>query len=333
MSNVELKLTDRSDFLWGVNTHHDWYSIYSDKNVEEQMHLMAEMGVKLLRTGIGEWAWTDKVVRLANEYGIKLMICDGVVRLENAEYNAEEQYKRAEFIANRYNGKNGYGKIDFIQIDNEIDCYLMTRSEKASLKPADGIRTDEYVKADIEEVCRRFANYAAGIRATDSDIKIIINSSWLHYGFYDWLKEYNVDFDIIGIDWYTDMSVTLKARGKREFEHAEFLYERYGKEIIICETNQWHDGDFDETTERSWDDEIDLLVDAYRYPYVLGACVYELCDETYFQPENGPYNREAHFGLIKADRDGNMLEPKPIYYRLQRLYGGKKTNKINYKDL
>lgn len=340
MSNVvvtnadDAPLTSRKDFMWGVNTHTDFYNIYASTNVEEQMHLMAELGVKLLRTGFGETLdWTDKVVRLANKYGIRVMICNGSVRSAMEDYDADTAFLTAKMIANRYNGKNGYGKVDYIQIDNEVDNYLMYLASQSGFNPGDGSDKNKYVKADVERVCYQFNNYASGIRAADSDVKIVINSGWLHYGFHDWLEEYNVDYDIIGFDWYTDMSNTFVSWGRRPVEQVEFLNKRYGKDIIICETNAWHGEDFDETRAESWDDFIELLNDAYTYPYVLGACVYELCDEAYMEAVNGPYYREAHFGLINADRNGNMLEPKPIYYRLQKLWGGGKVDKILYSDV
>lgn len=330
----DVPLTSRKDFMWGVNTHTDFYNIYASANVEEQMHLMAELGVKLLRTGFSSnLDWTDKVVRMANKYGIKVMICNGSVTSTIEEYDADVAFSTAKMIANRYNGKKGYGKVDYIQIDNEVDNYLIAKATEAGLNPGDGSNKNLYTKEDVERVCYMFNNYAAGVRAADNDIKIVINSGWLHYGFHDWLEEYKVDYDIIGFDWYTDMSTTFIKRGKRPIEQVEFLHERYGKDIIVCETNQWHGEEFDENNATSWDDFIELLNDAYTYPYVLGLCVYELCDEAYFQAEDGSYNREAHFGLINADRHGNMYEPKPIYYRLQKLWGGGKVNRIKYSDI
>lgn len=330
----DVPLTSCKDFMWGVNTHHDYYNVYASANVEDQMHLMAELGVKLIRTGFSSnLDWTDKVVRMANKYGMKVMLCNGSVRSTLEEYDADLVFATAKMIANRYNGKKGYGKVDYIQIDNEVDNYLMSRAHEAGLNPGDGSDKNKYIKEDVERVCYMFNNYAAGIRAADSDIKIIINSGWTHYGFHDWLEEYKVDYDIIGFDWYTDMSTTFINRGKRPVEQVEFLHDRYGKDIIICETNQWVNEETDESNAASYDDFITLLNDAYTYPYVLGACVYELCDEAYMEKVDGPYYREAHFGLINADRHGNMYDPKPIYYRLQKLWGGGKVNKIKYSDI
>lgn len=327
------KLTYREDFRWGMNIHHDFYNVYGSSNIEDIMHLMAEMGVRLVRTGFGSLDWTDKVVRLANKYGMQVMIINGSVRSSQEGYDADSAFRTAAMIANRYNGKNGYGKVDYFQIDNEVDNYLIELAHEKGIELGDGSNKDKYPIDDVTRVCFQFNNYAAGIRSADTDAKIVINSGWLHYGFHDWLEEFKVDYDIIGFDWYTDMSEHFERDGKRPVEQVEFLYNRYGKEIIICETNNWNNNGRDDSDVSNWDSFIRLLDDAYKYPYVLGSCVYEFCDEMYLQNDENVYNREAHFGMVYADKYGNLLEPKPIYYRLQNLWGGKKVEKLLYSEV
>ena len=316
-----------------MNIHRDTYNVYANSNIEDIMHLMAEMGVRLVRTQFGTLDWTDRVVRLANEYNMKVMIINGSVRSSLEKYDADSAFRTAAMIANRYNGKNGYGKVDYFQIDNEVDNYLIECAHNQGIELGDGSNKDKYPKEDVNRVCFQFSNYAAGIRSADTDAKIIINSGWLHYGFHDWLEELKVDYDIIGLDWYTDMSQNFENNGKRPVEQVEFLYNRYGKEIIICETNNWSNTERDDSDVSIWDSFIRLLDDAYKYPYVLGACVYEFCDELYFQENENVYNREAHFGMMYADKYGNILEPKPIYYRLKNLWGGETTEKLLYQDV
>ena len=330
-------LTSREDFMWGVNIHQDFYNVYAN-NVDEMMHLAAEMGVKIIRTAPGSQDWTDKVVRLANKYGMKVMFTigncvphGGVTTEEfNATYDYDYQYSYAKMLANRYNGKNGYGKVDYFILDNEVDNALGQLGAQQGVQLGDGSSKDNYVRSDVESVADKMKNYIAAIKAADTDAKTVVIHGWLHYGFLDWLEEFNVEYDMISLHWYTDMSSWFVREGKRPAQQLEFLYERYGKEMFITETNHWSNTERDDEDVSNWDGFVELLEDAYKYPYLKGVTVYELFDEAYMEESDGPYYREAHFGMIYADRYGAIIGPKPIYYRLKNLWGGKTVEKLDY---
>ena len=329
-------LTSREDFMWGVNMHEDFYNVYAN-NVDEMMHLAAEMGVKIIRTAPGSQDWTDKVVRLANKYGMKVMLTIGNVVARgvtteafNATYDFDYQYAYAKMLANRYNGKNGYGKVDFFILDNEVDNALGELANKQGVSFSDGSTKDQYVRFDVESVATKMKNYIAAIKAADTDAKTVVIHGWLHYGFLDWLEDFNVEYDMISLHWYTDMSSWFVREGKRPAQQLEFLYERYGKEMFITETNHWSNTERDDEDVSNWDGFVELLEDAYKYPYLKGVTVYEFFDETYMEEVDGPYFREAHFGMVYADRYGAIIGPKPIYYRLKNLWGGKTVKKLNY---
>ena len=76
------------------------------------------------------------------------------------------------------------------------------------------------------------------------------------------------------------------------------------------------------------------MEDAYSQEYVIGFTFYELVDELQFessewQQGHKTWNREAHFGLLFADRDGNLGESKPIYNRIKKVIGGNHVKKIS----
>ena len=317
-------LVSREDFLWGVNRHSNFYHLYGDINLEEQIHLMADMGAKIMRININteDIASTDKTVKLCNAYGIKVMIIMGCVRTMGENNDTDYEYRMMNFFADRYNGKNGFGKVDFFQLDNEVDSYYYDQF---------GHNGYDYMEAyDIDflkELASNFNNLSKAVRDADTDASVVINHNGKFPQFIDYLCNFNVDFDIIGIDWYSAMSEKLISHGQTPFARAKMLYDEYKKDIIICETNLTSNQDRDENDVSNWDILIDIMNEAYSYPFVKGCIVYELCDEPYLE-DVGSFNGEAHFGIINADRYGTMYEPKPIYYRLKNLWGGKDTKEI-----
>ena len=321
--------------MWGVNMHSNFYAVYATSNLEEQFHKMTEMGCKIVRTNFTtDFNHMDRVVAFANAYGMKVMTVIGSVRATNEVYDAQTEYELAKMVANRYNGKNGYGKVDFFQIDNEIDLYLANISTEAGINFADGSSKDKhYIASEAQRVCDHFKNSVAGIRAADTDAKIVINSSWTHYGFHDWLRDCGVDYDIFGLDWYTDMSRNYISQEKSAVEYADFVYERYGKPVIICETNEWRGAAVDEDDPASWDDFIEIVKDAYNKPHVIGFCVYELCDNPVGSEEqHGGYYKENHFGIFYS-QGSTMLGPKAIYGRLKNIWGGTETRRITTDEI
>ncbi len=306
----------REDFLFGVNTHCEFYPVYKRSNAEEQLKLIHNMGCGIVRTNFFNFDFSDFYIPLANARGLKVMlVVDGQLRNDPDNYDAVAEYELYREIAERYDGNHGFGKIDFIQINNEVDVFLSLRNPKFG----DGETIEEFPQPLMQTVYERFANASAGIRAAKTDVKIVINAGWKHYGMFLYMKEKGIDFDLIGWDWYTDMSKAMAREGKRAFQIAETLHELFDKDIIVCETNIWTDNPIDVDDVSNWDGLFDIIDDVVTYPYVKGLIIYECCDEMPFE-KDGTFNREAHFGLIKADKQGNMLGIKPIYDKLKEYF-------------
>ncbi|MCQ2450009.1 MAG: glycosyl hydrolase 53 family protein [Clostridia bacterium] len=304
---------NRTDFLWGVNTHCDFYPVYRRENAEKQLKLIRDMGSKIVRVNFYNFDFSDFYIPLANACGLKVMlVVDGYLRDISDNYNAAAEYELYRKIADRYDGNHGFGKIDFIQINNEVDVFLSAFNPKFG----DGETIEEFPQPMMQKVYEHFANASAGIRAAKTDVKIVINAGWKHYGMFLYMNEKGIDFDLLGWDWYSDMATAMKREGKRPFQLAETLHDLFGKDIIVCETNIWTDSLIDTDDVSNWDDLFGIIDDAVSYPFVKGLIIYECCDEMPFEQE-GTFNREAHFGLVKADKDGNMLEVKPVYYKLK----------------
>ncbi len=305
-----------SDFLWGVNTHCDFYPVYRRENAEKQLKLIRDMGCGIVRTNFYNFDFSDFYVPLANAYGLKVMlVVDGYVDDFSGGYNKETDFELFRKVAERYDGNHGFGKIDFIQLNNEVDVKI----GRFNPNFGDGETAEEFPQPIMQSAYEHFANAAVGVRAAKTDVKIVINAGWKHYGMLLYMREKGIDFDLVGWDWYTDMSKAMIREGKRAFQIAETLHELFDKDIIVCETNTWTNGSMDENDVTNWDDLFDIINDAVNYPYVKGLILYECCDEMHFEAGD-QYEREAHFGLVKSDAQGNMLEIKPVYYKLKEYF-------------
>lgn len=68
------ELTQRSDFIWGVNGHNKGYVAYPESQVEKQIKVAAELGVGIYRFNynpatLDEIEYLDYVVKLCKAYG------------------------------------------------------------------------------------------------------------------------------------------------------------------------------------------------------------------------------------------------------------------------
>ena len=322
-------LTDRNDFMWGINGHNkDSSPAYHGAYLENQIKLAAELGSVIYRFNLNpkspaDYEYLDKVVYLAACYGMELMLCfddhvSNTITIEN----------RFKTVASRYNGKKGYGLIRYFQMFNETDAEVLKIGTNGSVES--DINMDEF-----NAWVSKYKAGSKGLREGNPDCKIIINSNWVRHGWYTLLKKADVDFDIVGVDWYARWSL---ARGywsssagcmgdpKDSLKWLLNLFPE--KQIIVCEVNladPGYVGNNPDADENDIESLPRLLEDIYTCDNynkrIIGAIIYELLNEPNLEPE-GTVEREARFGLVKANRYGVIGEKKPIYGVVQQLWGG-----------
>lgn len=320
------KLISRSDFLWSSMFHGEsWGAPFTYENVEEAIHLAARLGQKMIRVdAIENTVWLDKVIKLSNAYGIKVMLIiyipNKTVKEPHSDLNSVTEYFKS--VASRYNGKQGFGKIDFIQLDNERDLPLLAASHPGKPAP-NGDLPEDWNNEYLHYVTEQFKAAVKGVKESGNDAKTIINFCWKHYGMLQYFIDNGVEWDIIGHDWYSDMMCAFENSGSTAYGIGELLYEKFKKPIILCETNMFgKKADFDENNPSNWDLFVRCMADCYSKSYVIGFSVYELFDELRFDAHCNGYNQESHFGLVYCDLEGNIGDVKPIYRRMQNIIDG-----------
>lgn len=316
VSAADSAYSTRKDFIWGVNGHRYNQAGYQREYLEDQIKTAAELGVKLYRIDLSAslgFDYIDEVVSLCNAYGMKVMAV-----LTQLGSKLELVQVQANAFAQRYNGKRGYGKIDYFQIENETEIGMLQKKWGNSAPM--GKEISDYFTEDLEYYYEIFSYAAKGIRAADTDAKICINMSYYHYGPFKYYCEKGLDFDMIGLDWYEnmgDISMVL-----------DELVANFDKEIFICETNVWDDEmAYDNSSFEDWRTVLDYMKIAYEYPQVKGLAFYELLDQVAIE------GVEGIFGLVECDSTGKIGTPKAIYNEIQRILGGKEMKRITLEEI
>jgi len=224
----------------------------SDAEIEKEIHLLAEMGAKIYRLDNGPVEHMKNVVSLCEKYGIAVMLI--VSSLPNP--GSDRPSPSAEATV-----KGLKGRVKYYQINNEMSSlaskdFWTAGTERSELYnnfwmstdkdgnpnpeklPDDKIYLDKKIAETIDTI--KF------IRREDPHAKVLINTVYTHYAFLDYafeeFKKAGVDIDLIGWDWY---AVRERVRWGHESlidgfnSVAKFAYDRYGKDIIICEYNMW----------------------------------------------------------------------------------------------
>ncbi len=323
---------------WGVCMHDPSRQVYSEKNLEEILHLAKKMGVKYIRSELSatNLAWSDKFVSLANKYGIKIICVNHASAILPSNYETDEEFQDAldafavtlNMLATRYNGKEGRGKVDYFQIGNETDIalYRATGGRGNGKNPSDyyitPIKEDPTI-ANLQDTLPFFKTGAKAVRSAGTDAKVVINFCFLRYGPLRYYQEQGVDFDVVGWDWYHNPNTGTAAVTEEMAEELHHYFPK--KEIIICETNYDSNnvvypalqaGSTTRDNPCNWDGFLENLEVLSKKPYIKAICVYEILD----QPNNA--GGEKAYGLVDCDSGGNIGEPWPIYKDLQARIGG-----------
>ncbi len=328
----------RKDFNWGSVMHAPgWGMPYRPDNLELQIKQLSDAGCTLLRVdGADNFSHIDKTVKLCNAYNVKVML---VVYIPNRTFDAgakldlEAVKTHFRIYATRYDGKHGCGKIDYIQIDNEMDVSLMGWTGYET----QGTEIGNYSASALEVTAKQVRAASEGIKSAGTDVKRIINIAWIHYGMLKYFKQVGIEWDITGHDWYQDM-FSYGSDPNEYYASGKEIYDLFGKPIIICETNMWFNvwnGQSvypDYSKPSFWDPLIDALQDYYAKDYVVGCVIYEFYDEPMMQTSDA-WNGEAHFGMMEVNENGSFKSAKPVYYRCRHLFGGSAGQMLSWHDV
>ena len=271
------------DFSWGIVGHFDNQS-YKVSDIEQQVALAAKLGVKLFRVGANDIsADMDKLVQTINAYGMDVLFS------VTAGFNEEPDVVAARFskIANHY--ATGYfGKVKYFGIFNETE-------EKCLVEGGDANTLAGYDPALTTAMAARINAAHEAVKAASLDYQTVVNFGWTHDPYLSYLKDKGAEWDIIGINWYTNMQVQANDGLTTVLNRLNADEDLADKKVIITESNVWSDGETD------FDDLKAIMDTAYNSDKVIAMCFYELLDEP------GNAESERNFGFVEYDNETQTI--------------------------
>lgn len=316
----------------GMNLHRHGSPCFSYpfEDIGSNLDYCADLGCKMVRYNQSCGSDADietvkTVAGLCRAKGMQFFHCiDKYDEWIKKEYeDIERHFEDCMF----HIGSKLKGCVDIYQLFNEMDVWAMRGDIQNIILPGkDGRKKGEYDCILFEKAVLAVRGAIRGIRKADENAKICINFAWWHTALIYEMYRRGCDFDIIGLDWYSDCEEVssiekLIADVKRNIP---------GKEFLICETNFWMNPmgrdpiekqnalqvkEIRDKNQAEWVVSFTKRVAEMKDPALLGIIFYELLDEPALEGDS--YCGEAHFGFIECDRDGKNKRKKPAYDSLK----------------
>jgi hypothetical protein len=276
------QLSNASNPFFGVCVH-PW-GVYSGIPSATLLDLVQGTGSGLFRVDLGtsRYALTDQLLEGAQTRDINIL---AILYGTNGDYTSS--YDEGFAFATKY-----AGKISYYQVSNEQDV----ATGKSTI--IDGQLPTEFDDIKYAKAKNEIQGLLDGIKAGDPNAKTMVNFTWLHYGFIQRLVNDGIDFDILAIDWYSEMGDITNVKGINLIAYSK---KQFGKPLWITEGNR-RDGSMggNETAQAAYISQ--TAKSMYHNPDISAYIVYELLDEP--NTEGG----EAFYGLAY-----NVNSTKPAY--------------------
>lgn len=302
-----------SSFVWGLNGHPVTQQNYRDSSWADQIHFLKDLQINYYRVDVplkkeSGIATSDasflKLLNVLRGHEINTMPVVFPKDLDsNDSLTAYQSYfEQGKVFAERY------GRfVNVLEVGNELDLKLMVKN-----KTYDGTKAYHYNLSAARRKMWLLAGFIDGLKSVKPTLKVSLSLTWTHFYYLDLLKQYNINYDIVGYHWYSNMGDITKVRAPYD----DILYKikrKYSKEIWITEFNT-HVG----TKRNSFDDQ-DIYIrqslgNILKQGIVTGFFIYELFDQAALKNK---YPNEADFGIVY--RDKGVFKQKPVYFTLKKI--------------
>ena len=286
------ELIQKSEFYFGINGH-PTTKAYMGTTAKQQFDMLRNMGMNYYRLDFmtGADGNISGVSTIMNPFftqssigDVKILPCI-YTRFLDFNMTTENAYNTGKSIAGGFAARYGQN-FEFYELGNELD-------NKAIIYGKNGNLASEYDSAKMDIIAAYLKGMVAGVNENDPTAKTIINGGWIHFGYLQALQARNVNYDIIGWHWYSDMESVAANSVAKVTNIGESLNMMFKKPVWFTEINQKNGTTIKtEEEQKAW---LNTFITKCRNtPNVKGALVYELFDE----PEHGdPVERK--YGLAK----------------------------------
>lgn len=223
-------------FMWGVTMRPNGLGNYHNSIWVKQLKVASALGIKWIRFGWShdapdEFAYHDEIIDYIKKWDLEpYLVIEPSKKFEKVKDPYSDGYDNALKIAKHYQGK-----IKYYQIMNESGSNALKGPEYS------GENESDYDEEKYERTKEWIRGAIAGVEEGDPNAYKVITSQWLQTGFLEKLKKDNIDYDIIGWDWFSDMGFL----GDKKLASGTPLIDKlksFGKPLILAEINQRPDG-------------------------------------------------------------------------------------------
>ncbi|RYY37998.1 MAG: hypothetical protein EOP46_00560 [Sphingobacteriaceae bacterium] len=305
------------DFAWGINGHPLTKADYST-NWNEQVNTIKDLNLNSYRFDVllesNGLAKNDYkfVALLKTLKQNRISPLPAVMQKGFKDIELKAIYPKAFEQGKLFAQKYGI-YLSVIEVGNEGD-YKTIKSAHV-----DGTRPEHYDLPKAQRLITATKGFIDGLKTVNPQLKVTLSFSWVHYYYLEMLEQNEVNYDIIGYHWYSNMGDITNV--KKPFGNAlQFVKQRYQKHIWITEFNC-----FNGTTKVDYarqDDYISKnLQKIIAQGIISGFFIYELYDQPALKQR---YPTEAAYGLLHKDSSGE--------YREKQAYAGFKQLVEKYRS-
>jgi hypothetical protein len=289
------------NFVWGINGHPLTQQAYSN-NLTDQIQSLNDLKVNSYRFDVlldpqgyakKEGQFIELLSRLKNNNIATLLVLmqSGLKGLDPEE-TYQTSYNQGKNFANKY-GES----ISVVEISNEADNKILLPGNLTGLKAAD------YDMVKAQKVIAGIKGFIDGLKSVNPSIKVSISVSYLHFYYLQLLQDNDVNYDIIGCHWYSNMGDITNARAPVGNVLLR-VSQQFKKPIWITEFN-YGKGSLRVTYQKQKEYLYNTILQIMSQGIITGFFIYELYD----QPElRQRYPLETSYGLIQKDSIGHMTE-------------------------
>lgn len=307
----EVRAQNRN-FVWGVNGHPLTQYDYRQATWDSQIKFLKDLRLSHYRIDIplvknGQARNENLFLDFMNR-----LVANNIVPMPVVF--PREQYMVGDSISVYQSyfqqGKNfteRYGRyIDVMEVGNEWDLKLMISNSHN-----DGTKASHYKSQGTKERMWLLAGFIDGVKSVKASMKVSLSLTWTHWYYLDLLQQYDINYDIIGYHWYSNMGDITNVRAPYG-NILQKIEAKYQKEIWITEFNTKNGTKNDSAKKQQYISK--SLKNILGQGIVKGFFIYELFDQPKFKLK---YPEEADYGLLY--RLGDEYKGKSAFFSYKQI--------------
>ena len=300
--NVKLKISDkeftRPEFYWGVYTNAFVFNqkddAFFENRLNKQIPYWNDLSVNIIRFNHEnileepQQRVNDTMVQKLTENNIiPYMIIESPFRNFFDEATYQKGFDWGYKIASRYKGK-----VKYYQLANEVSGTVIK-------KDYPGNNRSDYEIKKYQILKNYLLGLSHGIYKADSKAQRVVSAHWLGTAVIDMLIDDSLEFEIVGWDWYSDMSdqpaIKVLDDGTTLDIPAHFVQKN--KKFWLVEINR-HYGDWEDEGGEEQANYIKAVAkQAWFNKNITGFIIYKLFDTS--SVDDGVKNADNSFGIIQ----------------------------------